>query len=266
MNRSSVPGAVGLAVLVAVGGSGCGTAIAYAWPKTHKHQTITTSKRVRVRGNLPGATVVTADGKVLGPAPYDDDASYQIDRTWQEHRYVGAILGSVIALTTFTVGVVGWATHTDNPVPWLVVAGIGFEDTWGAGMAIAKFQQQNWAARYTPNDRMISVDHSYQLSWPGFDPVMVTASVPGTREVVAPRPTRVSFSQALLYWESHAAIEPHGEALFELGVAHMAWAERGVAGAAATARGYLERYLAAGVPTHATEARQLLVRAREITR
>ncbi len=266
MNRRALPGAVSLAVIAALGSSGCGTAIAYAWPKTHHHQTITASKRVRIRGNLPGATVASTDGKLLGPAPYDDEAPYRIERDWQEGRYGGVILGGIVATADFTAGTLGWATHTGPALPWLTLGAIGVIDLFGIGGFAIHFDEGNKSARYSPHDRVIAADRAYRVSWPGFAPVVVTASVPGTREVVAARPTRVSFAQALLYWEGHAGVEPRGEALFELGAAHLTRAEHGEAGAATAAVHYLERYLEPGNPARAVEAQSLLHRARELLR
>jgi hypothetical protein len=253
-----------VALALALVGSGCGSALIALWPKRTERHRVTVSEPVTIRGNVPGAIVTTADGKtVLGPSPYELAAEFDVERSWKERRLAVGWLAFGVALAEATGGTYLLITGEVDSALGIGAMGLGVFDMLFSIRSIIR--SGNALARARARTRRHPRQYSYALRWPDLDPVVVSLTVPGAREIVGKRPTQVTFSQAVLHWEREAEIEPSGEALFELGMAHLTAAERdGDVERAKRAARYFERYAAEPGATRLQQAQRMLERARAV--
>lgn len=270
--RATVPavartgtGIWGVVVLAGLlGGSGCGRAMIELWPKQQHQRVVAVSEPLTVRGNFPGAVVMTADGRtVLGPAPLELAAQFNVTKSWKEQSLAGPILGTAVAFGLMSFGT--YKVIDSFETYWLGLMFVELGDVMLGIGQVASISAANGTSRFNARPQKLPEEVHYQLRWPGFEPVNVSTTIPGASEVLGKRPTNVSFEQAVLYWEQSAGVEPVGEALFEIGTAYLTRAERlGDRAAAAKAKGYFERYLSSPAAARTNEARASLARASKV--
>lgn len=234
--------------------AGCAPILFYQARQTRSYEY---EKRVPVLVNSypAGATIVAADGRILGQAPLIVEEAVRVRR---EHRYCSscmAILGCAVDVTAMALASSYSLDHPNSRLAQ-VAWGVGFGMEVGCfSIVTTQFLKSLTLAIGTPprrhfmsalpSDREVMIRRSVYLvaRWDGLGESRVRLVLPGARTTTLRLPRRYTFDEALVMWAQETSPPPTAENLYAIGSAYLELARQGVATARGHARSYFSLYV-----------------------
>ena len=235
-------------------GAGCSPLLFYQVQQT---RTYDYEKRVPVlvNSNPAGATIVAADGRVLGQAPVIVDEAVRVRRV---HRYCStcmAIVGCIVDVAAVGLGISYANDHPDSSIAQAAgVVGVGMglgcltfavsKMIISLAMAIDTPPQSSYPyAQSSETESILGRSVDLIARWDGLGESRVHLVLPGTRTTTLRLGRRYTFAEALVLWAQETSPPRTAENLYSIGSAYLEQARQGVTSARGHARSQFLLYI-----------------------
>jgi hypothetical protein len=212
---------------------------------------------VVVDSDPAGATIVAADGSVLGQAPVVVEERVRVRRKHRSSSEAMAVLGCLVDGGVFTGTTLLWDANQDELWAQAAFAGGIVMLTGCVSLAVIKLYNLGldpaYRAMQSPlmftsptrtDEEVLPRKVQVKARWESWAAAAGTIQLPEQRHLLLSATDRHGFDEALIFWERSGQRAPGPEGLYRLGLAYLRRARAGARGASERARDFFTRYLA----------------------
>jgi hypothetical protein len=202
------------AIVLALCAAGCGPILYYGVPKTRTYEY---ERRVPivVDSEPAGATITTADGRVIGTAPAIVEERVKVRRTHRSLDASRALIGCMVDIAAGVSSVIYWADRRDDTVAKVgLVVGMGMFAQC-TGLAVIKLYNLGIDPLYRSaqappiftsaerdDEEVVSRNVELVAKWEHLPEVRTKITLPAQRAVTIELARRFTFDEARLLWQA----------------------------------------------------------------